>query len=86
MNKEIKITLYESDFTNLCKIGYFSVKTESGTSDIRFTKNDIRTIINFDSVEKEVDGDSFIYSLQMNDEELIREIVKRSPIYSDIIT
>lgn len=83
--KEIKTVLNEVSFTNLCKMGYIPIVTEMGKSDIYFNKNDIKTLIYGGNIlEKVQDDRAFLFIMDNLDIEYIREILKRSPIYSEI--
>lgn len=78
--KEIRIVLTESMFTNICKNGFL----KNGTHDISFNKNDIKSLASGNILDKESDDSLFRFILQDIGKETIIEIVKRSPIYSDI--
>lgn len=83
--KKVKTVLNETSFTNLCKIGYIPIASEIGKSDIYFNKSDIKTLIyGGDILEKVQDNRVFLFIMENLDIEYIREILKRSPIYSDI--
>ena len=83
--KEIRTTLTESSFTGLCKNGFVRHQSElSGAYDVRFTKNDIKHLCKGDILEKITDDAVLKYALQDLGLDIIREIVKRSPIYSDL--
>jgi hypothetical protein len=84
--KEIRILLNESTFTQLCKMGYLQYNTSMfSRTDVYVTKNDIVELSTGKIVEKEVDGSLFKIALQDIGIELVREIVRRSPVYSDIV-
>lgn len=83
--KEIKVSLNESMFTNLCKNGFIRHQsTLSGTYDISFTRIDIKKLCEGEILEKQTDDAVIKLALQDLGSELIREIVKRSPIYSEL--
>jgi len=83
--KEIRILLNETNFTNLCKSGYFTYRSpQYGSIDIRLTKPDMKVITTGDILTKDVGGEIFQIALQDIGLELIREIIKRSPVYSDM--
>lgn len=83
--KEIRISLTEGMFTNICKHGFIKHQsTLSGTYDVRFTRVDIKHLCSGDILEKETDDAVLKFGLQDIGSELIREIVKRSPIYSEL--
>lgn len=83
---EIRISLNEESFTELCKFGYITKQLpEEGRSDISFTKVDIRLLSIGDIITKEVGSVKILVALEDIGSELIREIIKRSPIYSGAI-
>ena len=83
--KEIRTSLNETMFTNICKHGFIKHQsTLTGTYDIRFTKVDMKKLSEGEILEKEADDATLKFVLQDLGSELIREIVKRSPIYSDL--
>lgn len=83
--KEIRNSLNEAMFTNICKHGFIRHQsTLSGTFDIRFSKNDIKQLCSGQIVEKDADDAILKFALQDLGFETIREVVKRSPIYSDL--
>ena len=84
--EEIRILLNESTFTQLCKMGFLQHKTSMfSRTDVYITKVDMVELATGKIVEKEVDGALFKIALQDIGIELIREIVRRSPMYSDIV-
>jgi hypothetical protein len=57
-----------------------------GKSNLYFNKNDIKTLIyGGDILEKEIDDAKFLFIMDNLDIEYIKEILKRSPIYSEIV-
>ena len=83
--KEIRHSLNEGMFTTICKHGYIKHQsTLSGSFDVRFNKNDIKQLTQGVIVEKDADDAVLKFALQDLGQEMIREIVKRSPIYSDL--
>lgn len=83
--KEIRTLFTESTFTHLCKIGFITHQSSlSGKNEIRFTKNDISNLSNGLIIEKEIDDAILKFALQDIGYDLIIEILKRSPIYSEI--
>lgn len=84
--QEIRISLNESNFTNIVKTGFYRYfSKETGTDEISFTKNDIKKISQGQILEKNL-GNIYKFALQDIGSELIREIVKRSPIYYELHT
>ena len=80
--KEIRILLNEPMFTQLCKTGFYT--HQNPRTEITFSKLDIKSIAIGDILEKEIDGILFKFALQDIGSDLIIEIVRRSPIYSDL--
>lgn len=78
--KEIRVVLTENMFTNICKNGFM----KHGSNDLSFNKNDIKTLSSGEILDKELDNSLFRFILQDIGKETIIEIIKRSPIYSDI--
>lgn len=84
--KEIRILLNESTFTNLCKMGFLQHKTSMfSRTDVYITKSDMIELATGKIIEKQVDDANFKIALQDIGIDLVREIVRRSPIYSDIV-
>ena len=82
---EINITLNEVSFTNVCKIGFIRhTSNENGTTEIYLNKEDIRKIMWGEYISKKV---GFIYNIRVINinNDTIRELVKRSPIFSDLV-
>jgi hypothetical protein len=84
-NNEIRIVLNESTFTNLVKKGTIS----DGTNLIQFTNRDMIELCKGKIVEKEIilwTGNIEYKILLQQDisNENINEILKRSPIFSDL--
>jgi hypothetical protein len=83
--KEIKTSLNEVLFTNICKHGFIKHQsTLSGTYDVRFTRVDMKQLCSGNVIEKQTDDAVLKFALQDLGSEMIREIVKRSPIYSEL--
>lgn len=83
---EIRISLNEDLFTNVCKFGFITKQLpEEGRNDIRFTSVDIKSLSLGQIITKEVGTVKILIVLEDIGNELIREIIKRSPIYSDVI-
>lgn len=82
--KENRILLNEISFTNLCKSGFYRFYSkETGTDEISFTKLDMKSLAKGEIIEKNV-GNLYKFALQDIGFELTKEIIKRSPIYSEI--
>ena len=83
--KEVRTLLTESSFSNLCKIGSTSHNSaKSGKMTINFTSSDIRILISGKILEKDVDDSTLKFLLQDIGVDMIREILRRSPLYSEI--
>ena len=83
--KETRFLLTETTFTNLCKSGYFTHRSPLyGSIDIRLTKPDMKVITKGDILEKDLGGEVVKIALQDIGLDLIREIIRRSPMYSDM--
>lgn len=83
--EEIKILLNELTFTSLCKTGFIQYKKSMfSRTDVYITKNEMVELLAGKILEKRVDGVKLMIALQDIGIDLIREIVRRSPIYSDI--
>jgi hypothetical protein len=82
--KEYRISLNELMFTNLCKSGFMLQKGELGTYNINITKMDLKDLSEGKIITKDYSPDVIKIALQDIGSELIREIIKRSPIYSDM--
>ena len=84
-NKEIRILFTEESFTNLCKTGFIKHKSPTiGTFDIHFYKQDIISLTKGEVITKDIDTELFKFMLQDIGIEMIREIIKRSPIYYEL--
>ena len=83
--KETRISLNETNFTNLCKRGFFPHQSAGhGRTDVYLTKADMKELMTGKIIEKNIDEEVIKIALQDIGSDLITEIVKRSPIYSDI--
>jgi hypothetical protein len=83
--REIRTSLNEAMFTSICKHGFMKHQsTLSGTYDVRFTRVDMKQLCIGEVLEKQTDDAVLKFGLQDIGSELIREIVKRSPIYSEL--
>ena len=83
--QEINANLNEPQFTKLCKMGYLVESSPSGTHYLNFTNADIKSLISGDVVKKFIDDKTIIFSISKIDGETVSEIVKRSPIYYELI-
>jgi hypothetical protein len=83
--REIRTSLNEAMFTNICKHGFIRHQsTLTGTYDVSFTRIDMKQLCTGEVLEKQTDDAVLKFGLQDIGSELIREIVKRSPIYSEL--
>ena len=83
--REITASLNEAMFTSICKHGF--VKHQSlltGSYDITFTRIDMKKLCTGEILEKQTDDAVLKFGLQDIGSDLIREIVKRSPIFSEL--
>lgn len=81
--ESIKILLTETSFSNICKSGFIRYYSkEYGTSDVSLTKLDIMSLIKGETVTKNF-GEKMEIKLNLSNE-MAKEIVKRSPLFSDI--
>lgn len=86
MGKEIRTLFTEDSFTNLCKIGCLKQHHQTiGTFDITFYKHDILSLCKGEIVTKDVSDLLYKFMLQDIGMENIIEIVKRSPIYYELL-
>jgi hypothetical protein len=83
--REIRTSLNEALFTNICKHGFIRHQsTLSGTYDVNFTRVDMRKLCKGEMLEKQTDDAVLKFALQDLGSEMIREIIKRSPIFSEL--
>jgi len=80
-----EINLNESAFTQLCKIGNLDMPTKYGKESFFLTKSDIISLIENKKLSLVGVNLTVNFTLTVSDDYLISEIVKRSPLYSDII-
>lgn len=79
-----KITLNESNFTGVCKLGFFNFNSiESGREEISFSKRDIKLLLETGKLNKQL-ANLYEFTLSGIDFETAKEIVKRSPLYSEL--
>jgi hypothetical protein len=84
--KEMRILLNESMFTNLCKMGFYTAVENNSKNDLYFTKEDIISLVTGKVVAKDASYEqtNWLFMLQDIGFDIINEILKRSPIYSDL--
>jgi len=85
--KEKRILLSESMFNNLCKMGYYTAAENNSKNDLYFTKEDVNLLVTGKVVEKDASYNQtkWLFMLQDIGIDLINEILKRSPIFSDLV-
>ena len=85
--KEKRILLSESMFTNLCKMGYYTAVENNSKNDLYFTKEDVNLLVTGKVVEKDASYNQTKWLFMLPDIgiDLINEILKRSPIFSDLV-
>ena len=84
MQKEIRTVFNEITFTNLCKTGTAKHGIDYNKTDVYFTKQDIKKLVSGEMVTKNENDQLFLYLLQDLGIELIKEIIRRSPIYGEM--
>lgn len=72
-------------FTQLCKTGFMTKQTPEGRSDLQFYSTDMLELCSGKVVEKELYSEKYRFQVNGISNDDIKEIVKRSPIYSNII-
>lgn len=85
-NNEFRIMLNENTFTNLCKYGFvIHTSKENGRVELNITRNDIHKLYKGEIIEKRI---GFVYKIALQDigKGYIKEIIKRSPVYSQLHT
>ncbi len=83
--EEITLTLNEGHFTNVCKSGSIEFGTGYNKSVINITKMDMKQMALGEEVSiTAIGGQSFKLSVVGIQFEMIKEILRRSPLYSDM--
>jgi endonuclease V-like protein UPF0215 family len=72
-------------FTQLCKTGFMTKQTSEGRSDLQFYSIDMLELCKGKIVEKQLNNETYRFQVVGISNDDIKEIVKRSPIYSNII-
>lgn len=83
-NKEINLVFNEIGFTNICKEGFIKFMGSNGRNEIYLTKLDIKSILENGTFEKNIGQDIIKIYFDLN-KDTIKEIIKRSPMYSNIL-
>lgn len=85
-HQQININLNEPQFTRLCKMGFITESSKSyGTEHLHFSKLDIKSLMSGKHVQKECDNKILSFKLSEIDNETIVEIVKRSPLFYELV-
>lgn len=81
---EIRTVLTEVLFTNLCKNGTIRFGQGYDATELRFAKADMASLAKGEIVTKEEDGKIFKFAMSDIGYDQIKEILRRSPIFSDM--
>ena len=83
--KETRFLLNEDRFSQLCKVGSIRHQSPGGSTDVIFYKTDILALSKGEVVTKEFPDEILQFKLieHLNNED-IREIVKRSPVFYEL--
>lgn len=82
--KKINISLSQPQFTQLCKAGFLTAQEKTGRIDIIFSSSDILALCKGSVIEKNGLDEIYKFGIINIDSYEIREIVKRSPMFSGI--
>lgn len=84
--ESLKIILAEPQFTQLCKLGFITRKDENlNLTDIYFNRVDIKNLVDGNIVSKDCNGSEIEFVVSRIEREQLIEIVKRSPIFYELI-
>ena len=84
-NKEIRILLNEAQFSQVVKIGRIVyVTTNASKTEFPLSSMDVREMCNGKILIKKVDDQIFEIAIAKIDKETIKEILKRTPLYSSL--
>lgn len=83
--KQTRLLLNEDRFSQLCKVGSIRHTSPGGTTDVNFYKTDILALSQGQVVTKEFPDEILQFMLidNLNNED-IREILKRSPVFYEL--
>lgn len=84
MSEKVNISLNLNMFTGLCKLGFFTMNTTNGRSDLQFYKNDIVDLYKGKIVEKTDYTQVYNFTLMPLDKVDLIETIKRSPIFMEL--
>jgi len=82
--QEIRTVLTETLFTSVCKLGYFTHGTGYTRTDVYFNKSDLKVLASGGILTKIENGIEFKFALQDIGIDLIKGIIKRSPLFTDL--
>jgi hypothetical protein len=82
--QERKILLDEFSFTNVCKFGFIKHLSPLGTTNIHISKRDIKDLFEGKMVIKEFTDETIKIAITNLDPVLVKEIIRRSPMFSDL--
>jgi hypothetical protein len=83
--KEIKIVLNEATFTTVCKAGFLTYIPTSGTKiELAFTYEDVKKLTSGEIISKTFSELNFLIALQDIGKVMIKEILMRSPVFSNL--
>jgi hypothetical protein len=82
--KERRILLDEFAFTNVCKFGFIKHMGTIGTTDIHIGKKDIKDLFEKKIITKDFSDEIVKIAIVELDIELVKEIIKRSPLFSEL--
>lgn len=85
-NKDIKILLNESTFTQIAKLGRINyIQSDGSKLEITLTTMDVRELCSGKLLMKKVDENMIHVLLQPNlSKDIIKEILKRTPLFSSL--
>ncbi len=83
-NKEIRILLTEAQFSQVVKMGRIVYMTDASKVEFPLSSLDVREICNGKILTKNIDEQIFQIAIGKMDKEIIREILKRTPLYSSL--
>ncbi len=84
--EEIRASLNEPSFIHLCKTGNITYGSGYDKIELNITSLDMASLTKGEVIEKEIiwDNKKFKIALQDIGSNVIREIIRRSPIYSHL--
>ena len=83
--KEVKVLLNEATFTTVCKAGFLTYIPTSGTKiELSFTYQDVKKLATGEIITKSFSELTFLIALQDIGIPMIKEILMRSPVFSNL--